>query len=360
MSTSAAPGAGKSRLSSASRREFLPPPNFGRMRVYAIEHRAREQPRHSLKKTTLSMTPRFVHRLAAAILLASANAAFAAEPRIEVAQIYNRPPVDEPDDAGLERDAGLSPRIDRLERQLRTMTGTIEELQHSVRVLEEQLRAARQDNMRQDNGRQDNARAAPPADRRGDAVDSTNAGAPRSLGQTAPSAPLTPAPRAGAPVREAGAPLDLTPPALRGEAQPVVIPAPDGAPAQTTVKDEYDQAVALVSSGQYESAEKSLTVFLAKYSKTKYAPAATYGLGESFFLRGRHREAAEKYLEISTKYPQSKQAPDAMLRLGQSLAALGAREQACASFAEIGVKYPGSPVRTREAALRESKKLQCS
>ena len=116
-----------------------------------LNDRAREQPRHSFKKTTLSMTSRFVHRLAAAILLASANAAFAAEPRIEVAQIYNRPPVDEPDDAGLERDAGLSPRIDRLERQLRTMTGTIEELQHSVRVLEEQLRAARQDNARQDN-----------------------------------------------------------------------------------------------------------------------------------------------------------------------------------------------------------------
>ncbi len=300
------------------------------------------------------MTSRFVHRLAAAILLASANAAFAAEPRIEVAQMYNRPPVDEPDDAGLERDAGLSPRIDRLERQLRTMTGTIEELQHSVRVLEEQLRAARQDNA--------HLGAAPPAaaERRGDALDSANAGAPRPLGQTAPSAPLTSAPHAGAPVREAGAPLDLTPPALKGEAQPVVIPAPDGASAQSAVKDEYDQAVALVSSGQYENAEKSLTVFLAKYSKTKYAPAATYGLGESFFLRGRHREAAEKYLEISTKYPQSKQAPDAMLRLGQSLAALGAREQACASFAEIGVKYPGSPVRTRDAALRESKKLQCS
>ncbi len=298
------------------------------------------------------MTSRFVHRLAAAILLASANAAFAAEPRIEVAQMYNRPPVDEPDDAGLERDAGLSPRIDRLERQLRTMTGTIEELQHSVRVLEEQLRAARQDNA--------HLGAAPPAaaERRGDALDS--AGAPRPLGQTAPSAPLTSAPRAGAPVREAGAPLDLTPPALKGEAQTVVIPAPDGAPGQPTVKDEYDQAVALVSSGQYESAEKSLTVFLAKYSKTKFAPAATYGLGESFFLRGRHREAAEKYLEISTKDPQSKQAPDAMLRLGQSLAALGAREQACASFAEIGVKYPGSPVRTRDAALRERKKLHCS
>ena len=100
-------------------------------------------------------------------------------------------------------------------------------------------------------------------------------------------------------------------------------------------------------------------MFLAKNSKSKYAPAATYGLGESFFLRGRHREAAERYLEISTKFPQSAQAPDAMLRLGQSLAALGAREQACASFTEIGVKYPGSPVRIRDAAQRESKKLQC-
>jgi tol-pal system protein YbgF len=303
------------------------------------------------------MISRFAHRLAVAILLAATNGAFAAEPRIEIAQIYNRPPpVDEPDDAPSERDAGLAPRIDRLERQLRNMTGTIEELQHSVRVLEEQLRAARQDGAHA---------GAPPAvaDRRGDALDSANpngAGAPRPLGQTAPSAPLTPPSRvAAAPAREAGAPLDLTPPALKGQAQPVVIPAPEGAPAQPTVKDEYEQAVALMRAGQYESAERSLTVFLAKNSKSKYAPAATYGLGESFFLRGRHREAAERYLEISTKFPQSAQAPDAMLRLGQSLAALGAREQACASFTEIGVKYPGSPVRIRDAAQRESKKLQC-
>ncbi len=307
------------------------------------------------------MTPRFAHRLAVAFLLASANAAFAAEPRIEIAQIYNRQPVDEPDDAQPERDAGLAPRIDRLERQLRNMTGPIEELQHSVRVLEEQLRAARQDGA--------HAGAPPPAappavaDRRGDALDSANsngAGAPRPLGQTPPSAPLAPPSRAiaAAPAREPGAPLDLTPPGLKG-AQPAVIPAPEGAPPQPAVEDEYDQAVALMRTGQYESAEKSLTVFLAKYSKSKYAPAATQALGESFFQRGRHREAAEKFLEISTKYPQSKQAPDAMLRLGQSLAVLGAREQACASFAEIGVKYPGSSARIRDAAQRESKKLQC-
>ena len=63
------------------------------------------------------MTSRFVQRLAAAILLVGANTAFAAEPRIEVAQIYNRQPVDEPDDARARTRRRLAPRIDRLERQ---------------------------------------------------------------------------------------------------------------------------------------------------------------------------------------------------------------------------------------------------
>ena len=81
--------------------------------------------------------------------------------------------------------------------------------------------------------------------------------------------------------------------------------------------------------------------FLAKNGKSKFAPAATFNLGESFFLRERHREAAEKYLEISQKYGQSAQAPEALLRLGQSLGAMGAKEQACASFNEIAVEISG-------------------
>ena len=57
------------------------------------------------------------------------------------------------------------------------MTGTIEELQHSVRVPEEQLRAARPGERSSDNAR---VGAAPPAaaERRGDALDPAGAGAP--------------------------------------------------------------------------------------------------------------------------------------------------------------------------------------
>jgi tol-pal system protein YbgF len=322
-------------------------------------------------------------RLAFALCFVALAAASA--PRLGLAQIYNRPPIEDFDGgepAAADRDAaGLGMRVDRLERELRSMTGRVEELQHSVRVLEEQLRA-----------RQDGAAAsmAPPpaaapagapvvAERRtppapaasqrtpsGDAFDPASnpgaAGAPRPIGQTSASAPLPTHPVATVPVREPGAPLDLTPAAQQGAqaAVPAASPAaPDGAAAQSALKEEYNQAVALMRAQQYEAGERSLAAFLVKYPKSRYAPAATYGLGESFFLRSRYREAAEKYLEIKVKYPQSAQAPEALLRLGQSLAAIGAREQACASFTEIGVTYPGSPARLRESAQRESKKLQC-
>ena len=160
-----------------------------------------------------------------------------------------------------------------------------------------------------------------------------------------------------APVREAGQPLDIAHGRLVGDQ-----PAPAeiaAAPPVAGPKEQYDEAVGALRAGKYEEAEKSLSTFLSKNGKSKLAAAATFNLGESFFLRGRHREAAERYLEISTKYGDSAQAPEALLRLGQSLSAMGAKEQACASYSEINVKFPKAATRIREAAQRESKKIQC-
>ena len=273
----------------------------------------------------------------------------------------------------------LTTRIERLERQLRQVTGENEELQHKVQVLEEQLRAARpQEPVKSAEPAKSEASrpveaaskpaepisAATPAPvnepgqtvkegKRADAFRPANApdapGAPKPLGAATPSAPLDIAhgrlvgaqPATGANDTPLGA--ALTPSA-----------APPGGAQQ-----EFDDAVAALKGGRYEAAEQMLTAFLAKNPKNKLATAAIYNIGESYFQRGRRREAAEKYLEITTKYAQSSQAPDALLRLGQSLAALGAKEQACASFNEIGVKYPAAISRLREVVERESKKLQC-
>jgi tol-pal system protein YbgF len=338
--------------------------------------------------------------LSAALSISAAAAlafdASVGEPKspILLAQYFNHNTgeMDAPAEPGGGPDpAAMTLRVERLEREIRRLTGQNEELQHKVQVLEEQLRVANggrpAESAAANNAPQPvtpsattpgvTAASAPPAPtplvsgRRGDAFDPAtdpNApGAPKPLGTTTPSAPLTSPPRSttgsvtsAAPVREVGQPLDIAHGRLVGD-NPTpaaeIAPAPEAAPLGP--KEEYDEAVAMLKAGKFEAAEKSLQVFLAKNPKSKFAPAATFNIGESFFLRGRHREAAEKYLEISTRFGQSAQAPDALLRLGQSLGAMGAKEQACASFTEIGVKYPGSAARIRDAAQRESKKLQC-
>jgi len=332
------------------------------------------------------MLSRFTFVFALSFLTAGAAQAFEVygDPRPESdlrqAQTYNAPPTDIYDapDAGPGSDGALALRVDRLERELRRLTGQNEELQHKVQLLEEQLRAAKPEPPRAEaaptppNVSAAVAQVAPAplananAGKRGDAFDPATQpsapGAPRLLGTTPPSAPLETATRppgsaTAGPVREAGQPLDIAHGRLVGDQ-----PAPAEIAAAPTIpgpKEEYDQAVSALKVGKYEEAEKSLTTFLAKNGKGKLAPAATFNLGESFFLRGRHREAAEKYLEISTKYGDSPQAPEALLRLGQSLSAMGAKEQACASYSEINVKFPKAATRIREAAQRESKKIQC-
>jgi tol-pal system protein YbgF len=284
--------------------------------------------------------------------------------------------------------AGLTTRIDRLERQLRQITGENEELQHKVQVLEEELRAARQPeppkNAEAPRSTETTAkpieatspgRPLPQERARADAFRPSAApnapGAPKPLGAASPSAPLEAAPKgvgaapAGGAPRDSGAPLDIAHGRLVGAQPPTgANDAPMGAALTPSTapqgpQQEYDNAVATLKAGRYEAAEQALSTFLAKNPKSKLTPAALYNIGESFFLRGRRREAAEKYLEISNKYSQSSLAPDALLRLGQSLASLGAKEQACAAFNEIGVKYPSAIGRLRESVERENKKLQC-
>lgn len=333
---------------------------------------------------------RFLALLAPALLL-GAGAAQAydlyggARPDIDIApaQTYNRPPADFEDISGDSGPGGGAPneaaaltlRIDRLERDLRRLTGQNEELQHKVQLLEEQLRAVKSEPPRAADAPAHGAvttaptpapAPAPGGPRRGDAFDPAAQpaapGAPRPLGSTQPSPPVaataTRAATPPSPIRDAGQPMDIAHGRLVG-AEPAPAPA-EIAPTPVGPKEEYDQAVAALKSGKYEAAEKSLSAFLARNPKSKYTPAATYNLGESYFLRARHREAAERYLEITTKYAQSSLAPEALLRLGQSLGAMGAKEQACASFAEIDAKYPAAADRVKEAAQRERKKTQCN
>ncbi|HUI22427.1 MAG TPA: tol-pal system protein YbgF [Methylocella sp.] len=338
---------------------------------------------------------------------------------VRVAQGYGRPPgeIGEPGDLpypGEQPDGSqLLVRIGRLESQIREINGQIEQMQFETRKLEEQLRKFQEDvDFRFHEGGSAGPPARPPQKRseapetqsladaqsiapgaaapasrgsgRGDAFDPsqnpTAPGAPRPLGSLSPSGSANPAgprrtdgPQASIDQSDPGAPLDLSNGRSRPAGPPAatppvaMAPAPSGmtTPGGTMIagprssREEFDIALAYLKQRAYENAEKSFAGFLEKNPKSKFASDALYYLGESFYLRGRQREAAEQYLKISTQYPDSPRAPEALLRLGQSLNALGAKEQACATYGELTRKYPNAPAMVKVGAEREAKRAQC-
>jgi tol-pal system protein YbgF len=345
----------------------------------------------------------------------------AARHEIHVAQGYGRPPgeIGDPGDvpfAGDQPDsAQLLVRIGRLESQMRQINGQLEQMQFENRKLEEQLKKFQEDvDFRFHDGGPGAPAAKPPQKRsetpaaqtqaeadvaapasgpppprsagRGDAFDPAQnpaaPGAPRPLGSVAPAASASPSSSrrdetlpSGLDQNDPGAPLDLSNGRSRPAAPTAAAPqtGESGAPvnavttpggtviagAPNSARLEFDTALAFLKQRAYEDAEKGFTGFLEKNPKNKLASDAMYYLGESYYLRGRQREAAEQYLKLSTHYPDSPRAPAALLRLGQSLNALGAKEQACATYGEIDRKYPNAPAMVKAGAEREAKRAQC-
>jgi tol-pal system protein YbgF len=308
----------------------------------------------------------------------------------------------------------LSMRIDRLEAQIRQMTGVIEQLQYRNQQMADQLRRMQEEAGAQQSSAQPSRPAgvpsgAPPGaptlarpnapppgpppvsgppGRRGDAFDPTqnpNApGVPRTLGglpsggvasSVPPDAGVGEEPPIGAPGgRAVGEPLNLStmsgnvgpdpgfaPP---GETPPAERNGPGGAqvatlPPSDSPRDYYDLAYGYVLRKDYVLAEDGFRTFLRKYPSDRMAPEAQYWLGESLFQRQRYRDAAEAFLNVSTKYESTAKAPDALLRLGQSLAVLGEKEAACASLGEVLRKYPRAALGVKQGVDREQKRVGC-
>jgi len=287
----------------------------------------------------------------------------------------------------------LLTRIERLEASIRTLTGTVEELQYRNQQLEQQVQrllggapAAAAAPQRPASPMPPPTASVPPAVaaapapapveppvtgmRRGDAFDpnaNPNApGVPRPLGTstaaTEPPPPVSDAPAPGG--RQLGAPLDLSRPPGELPPPPPANPSATGAmqatlPPSNSPRDAYDLAYGYVLHKDYALAADTFRGFLRQYPSDRLAPEAQYWLGESLFQQQQYRDAAESFLAVSTKYETTARAPEALLRLGQSLAALGEKEAACASLGEVLRKYPHASASIKQAVDREQKRGHC-
>jgi tol-pal system protein YbgF len=301
----------------------------------------------------------------------------------------------------------LAVRLDRLENQLRQMTGAIEQLQFRNQQLEQALKRLQDDN--EFRFQQLGARGAPSATtppptvrnapqalpgpaapvapvvpgRRSDVFDPAQApsapGAPHALGggpvATVPAVPGEPEVAIGAPGgrRAAGTPLDLS--TLTGNAAsepPVAGAAPNSTPPRNvggpqlatlppsqSPKDEYDLAYGYVLRKDYALAEQAFRDYVKKNPGDPLIPDANYWLGETMFQRQRYQDAADAFLVVVRNYEKAGKAPDALLRLGQSLAALGQKEMACASLGEVERKYPRASASVKRGVAQEQKRASC-
>jgi tol-pal system protein YbgF len=290
-------------------------------------------------------------------------------------------------------------RLNRLENQIRSLSGKIEELEYENRQLREHMRKFQEDvefRFQERSGAPKSGPSSPgpgttpaprapaptPPARRSDVFDPSeypNApGAPQSLGSTQPSAPLEAQPgSAGAPLALPGSRLsriddliatddgDIGGGALDLE-RTGRLPAPPrtgpsiAATGTGDARADYEAAYSYLLQKQYEQAEMGFRRFIQSHPRDRLVPEATYWLGETYLQRNRPREAAEQFLNISTEHPGASKAPDALLKLGVALNAMGARDRACAVFAELDRKYPQASSNLREASGREQKRARCA
>lgn len=279
------------------------------------------------------------------------------------------------------------PRITALEEQIRSLSGTVEELNFQILQMQEQMRKMQEDNefrfqeleqKKTDAGveRDDSVAGAAPdraapnlqaseetvpsveeiiIEEDGQVADSTQPSGepPKTFGtikfdekgnvvggsvneQTAEAAPVRQVPLGAVTQDAAEAPTtDQT-----------VVAA---LPATDDPDELYRNAYEFILSGDYGTAEAGFRNHIDRFPDNPRAADARYWLGESLLGQKKYRDAAETFLAANKEFPSAKKAPEMLLKLGVSLAGLDQRDVACATFAEIGKRYPdiGTPLKDR-------------
>jgi tol-pal system protein YbgF len=280
-------------------------------------------------------------------------------------------------------------RMDRLEAQMRELTGRVEDAVNGVEQLRRRLEQINTDidlRFSQGQGQGQVAGQGPPRNLAPNAhasagiTDSSPAGqlVMRSPSPTANSGgsrlatdPMPPGTLVPPPPDRPGGGGTLTPPgtppslrqsgpdalnvATAGNLRP---PSAGELPAGSA-SAQYNAAFGLLKQADYPAAEEALKTFVAQHPKDAMAGSAQYWLGETYYTRGRYAEAASAFAEGYKNYPKGSKAADDLLKLGMSLARANQKQNACLAFAQLDHDFPNAGSSIKEHSLAEKKRLGC-
>jgi len=266
-------------------------------------------------------------------------------------------------------------RMDRLETQMRELTGRVEAEVNAVELLQRRLEQINSDLDVRFNQVQGQPRSAPSNSHAAAGLsDASPAGAIAMRGAPLSASPRseppgdlppgTVAPRPPGPMSGGGnlTPPSLTPPRteLADVAGAGALRPPPANPLPTgSAPEQYNAALGLLKQADYPGAEEALKSFIVHHPNDPLAGSAQYLLGDTYYQRERYAEAASAFAEGYKNYPKGPKAPDDLLKLGMSLARANQKQNACIAFAQLDRDFSHLQGAIKERAAEEKRRLGC-
>lgn len=265
------------------------------------------------------------------------------------------PPVSLTASPSSDYQANVETRLSDLEKQVRTLTGRIEQQEFETGQMKTKLDKALADiELRfQDLG---GAGMNAPAKQSGTLGPNDMGGA--VLSDPSPSSP----PMDGVQPSDPNAPASQASPTVQNLG--TMTEAPGGAAIPPKAGDDpagqYEMAFSLLKGGNYASAKNGFETFIKTYPDHPLISNATYWLGECYYAQGEYEKAARIFAESYKKYPKGPKVADSLLKMGMSLGGAGKKKEACVTLQQLKKEFANGDAVILRRADQEMGRLACN
>tara|TARA_X000000950_G_scaffold215407_1_gene259288 strand:+ start:512 stop:1483 length:972 start_codon:yes stop_codon:yes gene_type:complete len=145
----------------------------------------------------------------------------------------------------------------------------------------------------------------------------------------------------------------------------------EGAPKQGEIPDDkitsllknpseiYSYAYDMLVRENFIEAEKSFKAFIGEHPDDPLASNAYYWLGETYYVQKKFQLAAISFARGFQNFPKGNKAIDQLFKLALSFMNLGKNEDACAAFSKLESEFPNAPKRISNRAKEYIKRAKC-
>ena len=121
----------------------------------------------------------------------------------------------------------------------------------------------------------------------------------------------------------------------------------------------YEDAYSFIKDRDFNRAEQAFAGFIESHPDHSLISNAKYWYGETFYVRGNNEKAARIFAEGYQKFPKGPKAADNLLKLGMALTGMGKKDEACIAYKQLKKDYARSSAPVLKRADTEMKRIDC-